>query len=187
MIPFTSTSNVSSLSSLNAMCDSECLFLYPVFPVASLLVECNDCSQSNNRDDSYTLNLQSSVNITCNNTASTDLDSFEFTWKKDNIPLSGDKYSITHISQVASRLMFEITNFTDAGVYKCLIGNSVGSNSKIVHINVLCECCNLFLHSSSLPYNNSGTSLLQPPIVGSNISGSYIVYKGGFFAEVKMY
>ena len=114
-----------------------------VFPVASLFVECSDCSQSDKSDNSYTLSLQSSVNITCNNTASTDLDSLEFTWKKDNLPLSEDEYHITHISQGASALMFEIANFTDAGVYKCVIGNSIGSSNKIVHINVLCECCNL--------------------------------------------
>ena len=126
------------------MCDSECLFLSQDFPVAILSVECSDCSQSKDSDDSYTLSLQSSVNITCSNFVSTDLDLLEFTWKKDNLPLSEDEYSITHISQGASTLMFEITNFTDAGVYECLIRNSVGSNSKAVHINVLCECCNPF-------------------------------------------
>ena len=126
------------------ICDNNFFFRYEVFPVASLSVECSDCTQSNNSDDSYTFSLQSSLTITCNSTASTDLDSLKFTWKKDNLPLSGDKYNITHISQGTSALMFEITNSTDAGVYQCLIGNSVGSSSKIVHINVLCECCNPF-------------------------------------------
>ena len=137
------------------MCDSECFFLCQVFPVANLSVECSDyCSQSSTSDDSYTLSLQSSITITCDNTVNTDLDSLEFTWKKDGQPLSKDEYSITHIGQEESTLMFQIVNFTDAGCYDCFIQNSVGSNSKKVHINVLCEYCYFastpFIHSASV-------------------------------------
>ena len=122
------------------LCDRDrCFFLYQVFPVASLSVECSDCSQSNNSDDSYVLSLQSSVSIKCNNTVGADLDSLEFTWRKDNLLLTEDERNTIHISQGASMLMFDIVNFTDAGSYECVIRNNVGSNSKKVYINVLCE------------------------------------------------
>ena len=116
-------------------------------------MECSDCSQFNNCDDSYTLSLQSSVNITCSNIVSTDLDSLVFTWKKDNLPLSDDEYSITHINHETSRLMLDIVNYTDAGSYECIIQNSVGSTSKKVYISVLREYCHAFiLCSSSIVY-----------------------------------
>ena len=121
------------------MCDNDRFFFCQVYPLASLSVECSDCSQFNNSDSSYTLSLQSSITIMCDNTVTTDLGSLEFTWKKDNQPLTEDEYIITRIGPGASTLMFEIADFTDAGSYECLIQNDVGGDGAKVLVNVLCE------------------------------------------------
>ena len=106
------------------------------FPVANLSVESSDGSRFNNSDDTYTIPLHSSVNITCDNTVSSD-GLLEFTWKKDNLelPPTGYEYTI-QTSQDASTLLFKIANLTYAGIYECFIENSVGSHSKKVQIIV---------------------------------------------------
>ena len=81
-------------------------------------MECSVCSQSGSC--AYTVNLHSSITITCENIASSDVGLVEFIWTKDNLPLIEDEYSIAQITPDLAILRFEI-DIADSGSYECLI------------------------------------------------------------------
>lgn len=100
-------------------------------------MQCGACVQSDT--DSYTVDLESAVTITCTDIAASDESNQTrmFSWKKDEQSLfSGGTVSIVEVSSSVSVLTVGDISLSDSGWYKCIIVNDVGSNSKVVNIIV---------------------------------------------------